>query len=355
MGFFIRAPEIMKRQMHRVLCEAVHEKQSDKSLIEKLSHLQVFYGFCCREVVEDIEQMELCQVKRFQASVKQPWAEGIVDYCRKFLFLQSDSTPWKAPVWYMERFHLQPERVDPSYPIKRFSFLEVSRKDNRKLLQRYMRYLLGVTNLSMRTIHTEFTYVRNFAIWMDEPDSPGIGSATPDQMDQYFKALQRKKLQAASYNDQVMTILHFFNFLVVRRYRESVPFSEELYLQKEIPVHHNRSVEAAVVKEIMGKLYRFPEDIRLMYLHLWAAGLRISEVCALKGNAYFLQAQDTFIQVYQNKMKSYKKIPIPAALYELMQVYLKKHSVKPNEYLFSEFPRRPLPQRNLSMENDPVL
>ena len=71
-----------------------------------------------------------------------------------------------------------------------------------------------------------------------------------------------------------------------------------------------------------------------MYLHLWGFGLRISEVCTLKGDAYYIQGKDTWIQVYQTKMRTYKRIPIPAALYKLMRVYLKKHHIKAGDYVF---------------------
>lgn len=71
-----------------------------------------------------------------------------------------------------------------------------------------------------------------------------------------------------------------------------------------------------------------------MYLHLWAVGLRISEVCTLKGNAYYIQGQDAWIQVYQIKMRTYKRIPIPTALYQLMQVYIQRHHVQADDYVF---------------------
>ena len=93
-------------------------------------------------------------------------------------------------------------------------------------------------------------------------------------------------------------------------------------------------MEQEVTREILSKLYCFPEEIRLMYLHLWALGLRISEVCTLKGNAYYIQGRDAWIQVYQNKMRNYKRIPIPAALYKLMQVYLNKYQIKADDYVF---------------------
>lgn len=92
--------------------------------------------------------------------------------------------------------------------------------------------------------------------------------------------------------------------------------------------------------EIMANLYKFPEDTRLMFLHLWGIGLRISEVCTLKGNAYYMQGQDAWIQVYQIKMRTYKRIPIPMALYKLMKIYIAKYNRKADEYIFQNKKRR---------------
>lgn len=86
--------------------------------------------------------------------------------------------------------------------------------------------------------------------------------------------------------------------------------------------------------EILQKLYKFPEHLRCMFLHLWCLGLRASEICMLKGNAYEQCGRDRWIQIYQVKMKTYKRIPIPDGLYEIMQVYLKKHGIQPEDYIF---------------------
>ena len=45
--------------------------------------------------------------------------------------------------------------------------------------------------------------------------------------------------------------------------------------------------------------------------------------------------EDEWIQVYQIKMKHYKKIPISDGLHKIMQVYIKRHNIKPDEYLFT--------------------
>lgn len=59
----------------------------------------------------------------------------------------------------------------------------------------------------------------------------------------------------------------------------------------------------------LSKTSQFPEHLRMMFLHLWCVGLRISEVCTLKGDAYYIQNGDCWMKVYQVKMKNYKGFP----------------------------------------------
>lgn len=46
------------------------------------------------------------------------------------------------------------------------------------------------------------------------------------------------------------------------------------------------------------------------------------------------EKRDAWIQVYQYKMKNYKKVPIPLVLYKLMKVYIRKNGILPEEYVF---------------------
>lgn len=113
-----------------------------------------------------------------------------------------------------------------------------------------------------------------------------------------------------------------------------MPFQPEYYQKKVIPQHHDRSVSPDVCMEMLQKAHNLPEHLRCMYLHLWCLGLRISEVCTLKGDAYYRQGEDAWIQVYQVKMKHYKRIPISDGLYKIMQVYIKRNGIQPDDYLF---------------------
>ena len=54
----------------------------------------------------------------------------------------------------------------------------------------------------------------------------------------------------------------------------------------------------------------------------------------LTGDGYEEKDGDYWLKVYQVKMKTYKRIPIPEALYKLVQVYKKKYQIGPEEYLF---------------------
>lgn len=336
---FTRAvPEKLKRQIFDILHYALENDKAFETRRKHLLGLRELYDFCADEKIDDIEQMELAQEQQFKGldseRLKPCNRVGIISFCRKALFMQTEKINWNAHVWYMERFQIQPERLDAASPVSSISFTEVTHKKNRELLKKYIRYGLGITNLSVSVIRGEHSAIRNFLNDICQDENEDVCSVTPAQMDDYFKKQRQRSVQAETYNKNVMCIQHFFNFLKVRQYIERIPFDAECCLKKIIPRHLDRSVAQEAADEILEKLCCFPETIRIMYLHLWGVGLRISEVCTLKGNAYYIQGKDAWIQVYQIKMRTYKRIPIPDALYKLTKVYLKKHGIKADDYVF---------------------
>lgn len=323
----------MKRQIYEALNYFLKEDENPKTLREHLRGLWRFYQFCLEEQVENIEKMELEKIMdyRKQAGKEgQLKAAGIIDACWKILFLQAEEINWDADTWYLERLCLQPERMDPSSPVVSLSFTEVTHGGNRKLLKKYMQYGLGLTDLSLRYLRGEFMEIRSFLKDLEQ-DACTI---TEGQIRNYLQCLQEQHIQPETFNRRIMSLQHFYHFLQARKYVDRIPFHADYYLKKTQPQHHDRSVEEKAADEILQKLHRFPENLRMMYLHLWGIGLRVSEVCTLKGDAYYIQGRDAWIQVYQIKMKTYKRIPIPAAIYQLMQVYLKKHHIAADSYIF---------------------
>lgn len=331
-------PKRLKKQVFDVLHYMLKQQMRTSERNRNLGALKKFYEFCIWEQIPDIEYLEKNQIDKFKESILVPqgqeWAMRILDESRRILFLEADEIHWDANVWYLERFHFEKARVNPTNPVKRLSFIEVEDRENRRFLQQYMKYCLGVTHLSIGVLRTEFTHVRNFMAWLDKESPQDIRHVTEDIIGRYFKRLEKADLKEMSFNSIVTAISHFFDYMKVRGFIEKVPFCEQYYLKKAILKHHDRSVGDEVYAEILGKLKFFPEDLRLMFLHLWGIGLRASEVCSLKGNAYYIQGRDAWIQVYQIKMQNYKRIPIPWALYRLMMVYLEKYQISSEAYIF---------------------
>lgn len=140
--FRVAAPENMKRQIFNVLHGLIETTEDNERLRWHLKCLRVFYSYCIEQRITDIEMLELDQIKKFKETLTSGYGEnnmaGIAELARKTLFMQADEINWKAHVWYLERFHFQPERINPSNPVKRLSFLEVTHKRNRELLKQYM-------------------------------------------------------------------------------------------------------------------------------------------------------------------------------------------------------------------------
>lgn len=335
--FTIHTSEQLKQQVYSILHYILEnaETMSGETNRTRLAGLRYLYQYCIEENIHDIEQIELHQAEKFcnvptERLNAQKMASAL-NYCRYALFMQADEINWNANVWYLDRFQLQPERINESNEVKSLSFLEVASKENRDLMKKYARYSIGITNITIGVIRAELINIRKFLIYLNQTNVCTVAS---EQMNEYFRIQREKEIKPGTYNGIVMTIQHFFHFLFARQYIERIPFDAECLLKKTMPQHHNRSVSSEVYEEILAKLYVFPETIRLMYLHLWGIGLRISEVCTLKGDAYYIQGEDAWIQVYQVKMKAYKRIPIPDALYKLMKVYLKKYEIKADDYVF---------------------
>ena len=197
-----------------------------------------------------------------------------------------------------------------------------------------MKYQVGVTGQALGTILTRYTLIQRFLIWLSD-QKQNVCGCTQQQVEDYLDEIQEDGMTDKFFNSHISGLKNFFWFMVAHGHMKRIPFQPEFYQRKEIPQHHDRSVSPEVCEEVLGKLHLLPEHLRCMYLHLWCLGLRISEVCTLKGNAYYRQNQDTWLQVYQVKMKNYKRIPIAEGLYQIMQVYIRHRHIGPDGYLFT--------------------
>lgn len=338
--FSVDAPELMKRQifkvLHYILKKVKPENPKDRR-VRYLLPLHWLYDFCIQNLIEDIELLELEQIQKFETEIAGKVANvknsmQIVENTRKILFVESDEIHWHANAWYMDRFHFSQERINPSRPVHRITFYEVKNQENRKILKEFVKYEVGITDLVIGNIRSRCGYVKKFMQYFEEESS--ILTLTPKQIDGYFNELQKKETQPETFNAKVMAVVKLYQYLRTKRQIKEIPFDPEYYLMKSFPAHHDRYVEEEIYMEILEKLYLFPETTRLIFLNLWCTGLRISEVCTLKGNAYSWDGEDAWLKVYQIKMKSDKMIPIPLMLYKIMTQYINKNKIQPRDYIF---------------------
>lgn len=161
-----------------------------------------------------------------------------------------------------------------------------------------------------------------------------VDKLTAAEIDLYMRELQKECVEIATFNDKVAEIHCLFRFLTARGHYSKVPFYPEYYIKREPVPHHYRSVPQNTVTEILQNLNQLPEDMRLMYLHLWCLGLRINEVCSIKREGYYLKEGVAWLRIYQHKMKMEKVIPIPMILYRSMMVYIERKKIGIDSYVF---------------------
>lgn len=337
--FSLQGSELIKRQVFSMLNHVLETQHDWKSRRERfLVPLKLLYLFCLEQQIEDIEQLEKSSIRLFYERLEGLEVDKaddyyqIVDNIRKFLFFQAKKINWEANVWYLERMHILDGRMNPANPTASFTFYCVEDKENRRVFQQYMKYLIGISKLSINSIRARYYAIRQFLEYCDK-QRLSVQTATPEDMDRYFKWVD-KDIQEATFNDKLDGIAGLFQYMVIKGTREEIPFIKAYYVKHEVIAHHDRAVPQETISAILSNLYQFPEPVRLIYLHLWCLGLRISEVCALKGRAYFMQNGDAWIKVYQNKMRAEKVIPIPSMLYKAMQSWIEKNKIAADSYVF---------------------
>lgn len=278
-NFTMECPRNLKMQIFTVLKEVIHTYQGCYRK-EKLLALQRFYQFCVKHQVSDIETMTLDKEQQFEQELseefrgkKRSTVFGILQMSRKILFLQAPEIHWKASVWFLERFHFSRERMNPSKPVESVSFKEVTNLENQKILQKYLRYLFGITDLSISTIRIKLLELRTFLAHFNGEEKP-IYEVEAEKIQRYLESVQRQDTREKTANGRIFMILQFYNFLVVKGYLKKIPFRHVYYMQKEVHVHNDRSVPERIYTEILSKLAEFPEHLRLMFLHLWCTGIR---------------------------------------------------------------------------------
>lgn len=135
--FSIHTSQKLKYQVFTILNYAL-ESSLDRELRRGyLAPLHFLYMYCIDREVSDLTRLEQDQIDDYAGKAKEvPLINNryhqIVDKVQRILSVQSKDINWEANVWYLERFQFDATRYDPTRPVKRISFLDISDKDNRE-------------------------------------------------------------------------------------------------------------------------------------------------------------------------------------------------------------------------------
>ncbi len=339
--FSVATSVVMKRQIFKMLNHVLETKENWHDRRERfVIPLKLFYKFCIDSGIVDIEQITEKEIYGFRKSIdgkvgtKTDTYMQIVDNIRRFLFMDAKHTNWKANAWYLERFHFSDDRMNPAQEIRRVTFGHIKNEKNRELIKLYMKYQLGVSQkLSLQTIRGQYYAIISYLRYLDDLGKK-VTEVDVEDMEEYFKLLESKNTQPEGFNATVISIARFHGYLTSQKILAKVPVHFEYYFKKTFARHNDRAVSGETQLEVLRALRYLPMHLRLMYLNLWCVGLRINEVCAIKGDSYHWDGNDAWLKVYQNKMKSEKYVPIPTVLYEAMKNYIEMNHIKADEFVF---------------------
>lgn len=251
--------EKLKRQIFEILNFMVADIKDRNRRRRRLLGLQEFYDYCACEDISNIENLEQHQIDKFLDRVGEKGSSNglyggglsLINQCRKIIFLNHEEINWQANVWYLERLHLTPGRINPTAGMDSISFLEVTHLQNREYLKQYMKYEMGVTGQAFGTIYTRFRRITAFLLSLENKNLD-VTECTAKDIDRHINCLLEQHGDAKHFNEKVMGILHFFMFLGVRGYIQKIPFKAEYYLQKVIPTHNEPNMKEKRVVQKKG-------------------------------------------------------------------------------------------------------
>ena len=265
----------LKEQIFTTLTMIIETPQNSRIREHKLSGLQSLYEFCIESEIADIEMMDSREEQQFEQYLmdhidsvsRKMQLFPILNLCRKSVFLQSKEINWKATVWYLDRLHLAPHRINESNLPQTVAFKDITMPENRRYAQEFMRYQLGITGQAVSTLITRYNRVQQLLCWLSDTGM-NVCDCNANVMERYIAEIEKQEICAKTFNEYLSGLAIFFRFLVAKGYIRRMPFYPEYFQKKVIPQHHDRSVSPDVCMEMLQKVHNLPEHLRCMYLHL---------------------------------------------------------------------------------------
>ena len=189
----------------------------------------------------------------------------------------------------------------------------------RSLLDRYLQYLLIEKGLSENTLSAYSTDILDFATFLEQKDQR-VGELQETTLFLYIVAIRKRGLGGRSLARHLSSLRGFFAFLRELGTMDHDPaeFLENPKLIRELPsVLSRKEMEALLAAPDTSTKLGFRD--RTMLELLYAAGLRVSELCSIKPLDF--DPQTNIIRVFGKGSKE-RLVPVHAQAAGILSDYL---------------------------------
>lgn len=339
--FSASAPAKMKLQFKWMLEDILRKDLSPYDRrVKWIFPLRIFFEYCIEKQIEDVAAIPEQDMDEYRFRIsstmgsQSSFGRAIADKMQYFLFMTAKEINWDAHVWFSDRLAFKGERLNPAcYPVT-FSFYGLS-VENQRYMKLFMRYVLGISSTAVNRANEIFKNAKRFARFCESAGKSVVDVEAAD-VEKFLNSIVEVEIKDKTFNTYLYEIWFFYKYLHSKDLIPQVPFDPSLYRKKEHNGHNDRTIPEEIQAKILLNLKSLPMDKRLMLLIILCTGLRINEVCTLTGGAFFERDGETWLRVYQYKMKSEKIIPIPEKLCAVMKNYVKKTGCTADEYIFKD-------------------
>lgn len=243
-------------------------------------------------------------------------------------------------VWDLKLFMIPESRLNLSAKLFSLNFLPIESIEDRELIKKYAKYLIGSTNLVIRTINSilnNLTTVSNTIpktfMEMDEED-----------WIKYQEWLKETDRTTPTCYKFMLSAQNFYTFLIAREiYKDKHPLKQIMF---NVPKNNyiETSLSDYVILQLFNHLHLLPFDAMVLFVINFATGMRISDICQLKTDCLYIAKEHYFIKHYVQKMKKYQLNIIPKSVYDLMQKQITIVKSKGHTYMFPISDQQDIPR-----------
>ena len=218
-------------------------------------------------------------------------------------------------IWDLEKLNIAESRQNKANKRKTLRFDYCINEDNKRLVKLYVVNQLGNTSLTISTINTNLSRIKNFINFLGDKSLVEVDRNT---ILEYYQELNQVQREVKSYNDFIYKNRDFMLYLEVKGHVEKTHF----YMEdaKNAPRKHVlKKVPQDIINQIFMILDKIPSMFSLMYLILYSTGMRVSEMCQIEiGKTHSLD-DGYFLEYYNVKMKKNVTNPISESLFLLIR------------------------------------